>query len=262
MCNPRKVMIHVAQSIEEAWKKTIRESAAASEEVNQLASITAAVELDHEMGEAALEMLERVMTGDFPDHEAWSRNTDGDFVKELEDITLCYQPRSRQLTMTAQLSRMASAQAEAATEVCGVTVGEIAFDAIGHYYEDGWKDRTEEKALDEARLQADIRLAQALHKLHEEQQSEKISIKREELQQKAQDQALDDLEESKQKVRTALRQQLQSQLASRRQEAFYTINRAVGEAYRQTLCKLVLDNGGRIISDRQSGSVIDLELEI
>ncbi len=262
MCNPRKVMIHVARSIEEAWRKTIKESAAAGEEVNQLASITAAVELDREMGEAALEMLERVLAGDFPDHEAWSRNTDGDFVKDLGDITLCYQSRSRQLTMTAQLSRMASAKAEAATEVCGVTIGEIAFDAIGHYYEDGWKNRTEEKALDEARLQADIRLARALYELHEEQQQDKISSEREGLQQKAQDQALEKLEESKEEVRTALRQHLQTQLASRRQEAFYTINRAVGEAYRQTLCKLVLDNGGRIISDRQSGSVIDLELEI
>ena len=262
MCNPRKVMIHVARSIEEAWRKTIKESAAAGEEVNQLASITAAVELDREMGEAALEMLERVLAGDFPDHEAWSRNTDGDFVKDLGDITLCYQSRSRQLTMTAQLSRMASAKAEAATEVCGVTIGEIAFDAIGHYYEDGWKNRTEEKALDEARHQADIRLARALYELHEEQQQDKISSEREGLQQKAQDQALEKLEESKEEVRTALRQHLQTQLASRRQEAFYTINRAVGEAYRQTLCKLVLDNGGRIISDRQSGSVIDLELEI
>ncbi len=70
------------------------------------------------------------------------------------------------------------------------------------------------------------------------------------------------LEISKLEVRAALRQQLQAQLASRRQEAFYTINQAVGEAYRQTLCKLVIDNGGRIISDRQSGSIIDLELEI
>ena len=84
----------------------------------------------------------------------------------------------------------------------------------------------------------------------------------EELKQEAKNQALIKLEESKKEVRAALRQQLQAQLASRRQEAFYTINRAVGEAYRQTLCKLVIDNGGRIISDRQSGSIIDLELEI
>ena len=262
MCNPRKVMIHVAQSIEEAWKKTISEYVAAGEEVGQLASIAANIELDREMGEAALEMLEKVLAGEFPDHEAWSRNEEGNFIKELDEITLCYQPHSRQLTMTAQLSRMANAEAETAAEVCGITIGEIAFSAIGHYYEDGWKNRTQEKALDEARLQADIRLARALHELHEEQQQEKISSKREDLQQEALNQALEKLDEIKQEVRIALRQQLQAQLASNRQEAFYTINRAVGEAYRQTLCKLVLDNGGRIISDRQSGTVIDLELEI
>ena len=262
MCNPRKVMIHVAQSIEEAWRKTISECAAAGEKVGQLASIAANIELDREMGEAALEMLEKVLAGDFPDHEAWSRNEEGNFIKELDEITLCYQSRTRQLTMTAHLSRMVSAEADAATEVCGVTIGEIAFDAIGHYYEDGWKNRTEERAMKEARQQAEIRLTRALYTLHEEQQQDKISAKREELQQEARNQALEKLEENKQEVQTALRQQLQAQLASRRQEAFYTINRAVGEAYRQTLCKLVLDNGGRIISDRQSGSVIDLELEI
>ncbi len=262
MCNPRKVMIHVAQSIEKAWRKTISESAVASEKVGQLASISAAIELDQEMGDAAIEMLERVLAGDFPSHKAWSRNENGDFVKELEGITLCYQTRSRQLTMTAHLSSMAKAEAETHAEICGVTTGEIAFDAIGHYYEDGWKNRTEEKALKEAQQQIEIRLARALHELHEEQQQEKIVLNKEALQQKAQQQALKRLEDSKLEVRTALRQQLQAELAKRRQEAFYTINQAVGEAYRQTLCKLVLDNGGRIISNRQSGSVIDLELEI
>ena len=262
MCNPRKVMIHVAQSIEEAWRKTIIECATAEGEVKQIASISAEIELDREMGDAALEMLERVLAGDFPDHAAWARNEDGDFVKVLEDITLCYQPRTRQLTMTADLSRMVSAEAEAATEICGVTSGEIAFEAIGHYYEDGWKERTEERALKEAQEQVEIRLARALNKLHEEQQQLKTAAPREELQQDAQTQALIKLEEDKREVRTALRQQLQSELSRRRQEAFYTFNQAVGEAYRQTLCKLVLDNGGRIISDRQSGSVIDLELEI
>lgn len=262
MCNPRKVMIHVAQSIEEAWRKTITESATAEDEVNQIASISANIELDREMGEAALDILERVLAGDFPDHDAWSRNDNGDFVKDLEDITLCYHPRTRQLTMTAHLSRMVNAEAEAATEICGVTIGEIAFEAIGHYYEDGWKDRTEKLALKEAQQQVEIRLARALNQLHEKQQQEKTANTREELHQEAQAQALIKLEEYKKEVRTALRQQLQSGLANRRQEAFYTINRAVGEAYRQTLCKLVLDNGGRIISDKQSGSVIDLELEI
>ena len=255
-------MIHVAQSIEEAWRKTISESASADEEVCQLASIAANIELDQEMGEAALEMLERVLAGDFPDHAAWSRNENGDFVKELADITLCYHIRSRQLTMTAHLSRMASAEAEAATELCGVTIGEIAFAAIGHYYEDGWKNRTEEKALEEARQQVEIRLARALHELCEEQQQEEIALKRGALQQEAQNMAFEKLEKSKLEVRMALRQQLQAQLTKHRQEAFYTINQAIGEAYRQTLCKLVLDNGGRIISDRHSGTVIDLELEI
>ena len=59
-----------------------------------------------------------------------------------------------------------------------------------------------------------------------------------------------------------LRHQLQAQLALQQENAFYEINRAVGETYRQTLCRLVLDNGGRVINDRQSGSVIELELEL
>ncbi|MBN2809413.1 MAG: hypothetical protein JXR80_07970 [Deltaproteobacteria bacterium] len=262
MCNPRKVMIHVARSIEEAWEKTISECASCSEEVGQLASLTADIELDREMGEAALVMLEKVLAGDFPGHPAWGRNQAGDFVKEMEAISLCYQPSSRQLTMTAHLSGMASAEAESVAQVSGVTRGEIAFDAIGHYYEDGWKDRTEEKALAEAREQAEIRLARALYELNQAQQQETIGQKRDALQEKAQNQARKKLAESKKNVRVALRRQLQAELTARRQEAFYAINLAVGEAYRQTLCKLVLDSGGRIISDRQSGSVIDLELEI
>ena len=71
MCNPRKVMIHLARCIEEAWRRTVERTAEARGEVAELARVTADVPLDAEMGDLALDMLERVLSGEFEGFEPW-----------------------------------------------------------------------------------------------------------------------------------------------------------------------------------------------
>ncbi len=43
---------------------------------------------------------------------------------------------------------------------------------------------------------------------------------------------------------------------------YHVMNRAVGEAYRQTLHRLVRENGGRVLTDEKTGSVINMEMEL
>jgi len=141
----------------------------------------------------------------------------------------------------------------------------IAFAAVGHFYDDGWKGRTEERALQEAQEQTEIRIEHALEELKKERrhhESEAELELRAGLAKEAAAQARLQLEEKRHELSLQLRQQLQAELALQQQNAFYEINRVVGETYRQTLCRLVLDNGGRVITDKQSGSVIELELEL
>ncbi len=42
MCNPRKVMIHLARCIEQAWRRAVEQTAEASGGVAEMACITAA----------------------------------------------------------------------------------------------------------------------------------------------------------------------------------------------------------------------------
>ena len=262
MCNPRKVMIHIAESLNRAWREAITASATRSGEVEQFAALTAEIELDRELGPAASEMLERVLAGEFPDHPAWKRDDRGNFVKQLDQVELSYSPAAQKLTMTARLAEMATAEVTKGAEICGVTTGTIAFEAIGHYYEDGWSNRTEEKALAEAREQAAIRLERALYELERESREKTLAPELEKLEKEAADMAALELERKRVELRSALRRRLEAELAGQRQEAFYTINRAIGEAYRQTLCQLVVKSGGRVISEERTGTVIDLELEL
>ncbi|HIE06682.1 MAG TPA: hypothetical protein EYP64_01405 [Desulfarculaceae bacterium] len=263
MCNPRKVMIHVNETIEAAWRQLLTEKATASELLSENAEISCEIKLAEEMGAAALDVLEQVLAGEFADFPGWQKDSAGNFYRDLEDITLVYDPNRRQFVLRARLEEMLSAEASAAAEICQVTTGTIAFEAVGYYYDDGWKGRTEEKALKEATEQAEMRFEYALKELKKAQPESAAELElRSSLTAEAQSKVEKELAEKRAALRLELRHQLQAQLARQQQNAFYEINRVVGETYRQTLCRLVLENGGRVISDRQSGSVIELELEL
>lgn len=262
MCNPRRVMIHLARSIEQAWRQTVEQTATAGDEVTELARINAQVNLDEEMGDAALQVFERVLAGEFEGFEKWTRDSVGHYRRDLGQVTLVYDPDNHRLTVEAQLTELVTAEARATAEASGFTVGEVAVEAMGHYYDDGWGGRTRERALEEAEGQAEKRLKQAIDALHREQHAKELSRAEDEAQKKADDAASQELTRLQAETRSALRTQLQVVLAQAEEQVYHVMNRAVGEAYRQTLHQLVENNGGRVITDERTGSVINMELEL
>lgn len=262
MCNPRKVMIHLARSIEEAWQETVERTASTTGEVTELARINAEVRLDQEMGDQALEILERVLAGDFEGFEPWVRDSLGQYRRELDQVTLVYNPHTRQLTVEAQLTELVTAETRATAEASGFTVGEVAIEAVGRYYEDGWGGRTKERAVAEAHEQAEERLAKATGALHRRQHADELSVAEGLAQAEAEDLGIEELARLQEEVRGALRERLQIILAQAEERAYHVMNRAVGEAYRQTLRQLVMESGGRVLTDEQTGSVINMELEL
>jgi FtsH ternary system domain X2 len=262
MCNPRRVMIHLNRCIEEAWQQTVEESQTVSEDVTELARITTHISLDQEMGDAALTMLERVLSGEFKEYEAWERTEQGQFRRDLGDLTLIYDPSSHQLSVEAQFTETVTAEARAAVEASGMTVGEVAVEAVGNYYDDGWGRRTKDVALAEAQQNAEHKLGAAIKELHATQHSSELAAAREEAQAKATALAKDELITRQEATRDALRTRLQVTLAQAQDRVAHVMNRAVGEAYRQTLIRMVLENGGRVLTDEQTGSVINMELEL
>jgi Skp family chaperone for outer membrane proteins len=255
-------MIHLNRCIEEAWRQTVEQAATASGEVAELARITAHVPLDEEMGDAALVMLERVLAGEFEGFESWARDSTGSFRRDLGEVTIVYDSATHQLAIEARLSELISAEARAAAEASGMTVGQVAVEAMGTYYDDGWGGRTREHALEEAQQDAELRLREAVENLGNEQNRAQLEEARSRAETEAMQQAEQELSRRQEEMRAALRERLQIIMAQAEERVYHVMNRAVGEAYRQTLRQLVLDNGGRILADEQTGSVITLELEL
>ena len=262
MCNPRRVMVHLSRAIEEAWRATVEEAATAEDEVSELARITADIPLDAEMGDRALEMLERIMGGEFEEFKPWDRGEDGAFRRDLDGVTLVYHPGGRQLVVEAGLTERITAEARAGAEAGGFTVGEGAVEAVGRYFDDGWGGRTEEHARRDAQAAAEQKLAEATEALHRREHAEEIQVAEAQARAEAQTQAEAELKRLRRETRDALRQRLQGTLAEAEDRVYRTMNRLVGEAYRRTLVELVQQNGGRVLTDERSGSVYNLELEL
>jgi len=262
MCNPRRVMIHLSRSIEEAWRTTVEQVATAQGEVQELARVTADIPLDAEMGDRALEMLERIMQGEFEEFEPWERDEEGNYRRDLGEVILIYRPGTHQLIVEAALTQQISAEARATAEAGGFTVGEVAAEAAGRYFDDGWGGRTEDHARQEAQAAAERKLEEATESLHQHQHGAEIEAAESRARDQAEAQAAAELEQLHNKTREALRERLQLILAQAQDRVHRTMNRMVGEAYRRTLIELVQQNGGRVIADERSGSVINLELEL
>ena len=262
MCNPRRVMIHLNRCIEEAWHHTVEETQTVSGDVTELARITTHVPLNQEMGDGALEMLERVLSGEFKEYEAWERDEQGRFRRDLGDVRMIYDPTSHQLSVEAQFTETVTAEARAAVEASGMTVGEVAVEAVGNYYDDGWGRRTKDVALQEAQSSAEYKLGKAIEELHATQHSSELAAARGQAQAQAEDLARNELTARQTATREALRNRLQVTLAQAQERVAHVMNRAVGETYRQTLIRMVRENGGRVLTDEQTGSVINMELEL
>ncbi len=262
MCNPRRVTIEVNRTVEEAWQTTVEQVAEVRDEVEEEGRLRLDIPLDAEMGDRALAMLERLLAGEFEDYEAWERGGDGNFRRDLDDVTVVYQPGSRQLLVETRLGEQVTAEARAEAEAGGFTVGEVAVEAVGRYYSDGWGGRTEERARGMAEEEAERKLASATEELHRQQHAAELEAAEAQARAEAERRAEEELERLRGEMREALRGRIQAVLAGARERVQHTLNRLVGEAYRRTLIQLVHDNGGRLVHDRRTGSVIDLELEI
>jgi hypothetical protein len=255
-------MIHLGRCIEEAWRQTVEQAASVTGEVAELARISAQVPLDEEMGDAALLMLERVLAGEFESFEAWERDDAGRFHRDLGEVTIAYDPASHQLSIEAQLTDSVTAEARGVAEASGITIGQVAVEAMAQYYDDGWGGHSRQRALEAAERDAERRLREAVERLGQEQHSAELAEARERAGEQARMLAEEELARRQEPLRAALREQLQVIIARAQERVYHVMNRAVGEAYRRTLIQLVLDNGGRILADEQTGSIINLELEL
>ena len=255
-------MIHLKKCIEESWHQTIEQSAEISDEVAATGQIQTEIMLDQEMGDVALAMFESVMQGKFDGFEPWIQSDKGHYHYDLDDVTLTYIPDTHQLTVSTQISQMVSASAKGVSEATGVTVGQIEAKSVADYYDDGWGGHTESHAREIAQKEAERQLQENIQQLHQKQHQQEIANATKEAKQNAMDNAKIELTKVQDNVRSSLHEQIQTRLSQSKDQVFHVMNRMIGEAYRQTLMKIAHMNGGQILKNEKSGSIIQMELEI
>ena len=261
MCNPRRVVINVNRSVHGAWQDTVQQCAAAADEITEIARIETNIQLDDELAGPALAMLERVLAGEFEGFEAWQRSG-AQLRHEVSGVTLIYDTERHTLCVETALTESISAEETALAEVSGVAVGQVAVEAVGRYYEDGWGGCTEERALQQAQADAERKVVEAVDQLRRQQNAETFARAEQEARQTAEEQLAVRMKELREATRAAIRERLQLTMAQAQDRVHRLISAAIGEAYRQTLLQIVRDNGGRVLADEPTGQVINMELEL
>lgn len=262
MCNPRRVTIHVTRNIHEAWQQAVEQTATATGEVAETARINTAIRLDEEMGDLALQMFERTLAGEFAGFEAWQRDEAGRFHRRMDEVMLQYDPETHQLTVEAHLAESVTAEGRGIAEATGITTGEVGAAGEGGYFEDGWGGRTEERARAEAQQRAERLLNSEIEALHRRQHAGELAQAEAQARAEAEAHARAELARLQEERRQQLRERLQGILAQAEERVQHLMNRIVGESYRQALRQLVIENGGRVLADEQTGTVINMELEL
>jgi len=254
-------MIHLTRSIEQAWRRSVEQTEELQSTLCETGRLSATISLNQEMGEQALVMLEKVLSGTFEQVAAWDRDESGNFVRTIDNVLIRYHPDSHNLQIEAQLIQNISSTARATQELCGFTIGDVAAEAVKQYFDDGWGGRTKEKAEKEALVAANQRLDEAIEQLHRDQNELAFQTAENQAKQKAHQLAQETLSQRAAETRKTMQDQLTLMLHHAMDTARYEMNIAIGEAYRQTFIMLALNNNGKIISNVNTGRVIQMELE-
>ncbi|RRR66942.1 MAG: hypothetical protein EI684_19820 [Candidatus Viridilinea halotolerans] len=252
MCNPRRVIVTLAETVREEWQRTIEARVTEATEVEAEATLATQVELGDELGPLALEELRGLLDEGFA---GWQAAGDSYTLTLAHGITLHYQPTTGQLEVRARLSETVEAAAVAQGNFRGTLEAEVAVEGEGRYYHDHWRGHTEERARYEAEREAHARLAAAREELISNAAREQAEVQAREVAQAR-------LREAAERQQAILDERLESLLRTSEEDVQAAIGNLLGQTYRRAIIRLVQENGGQVIQDQEQGAIIDLVARI
>ena len=238
MCNPRRVQVTATRQVNEAWEREVERVAEVVATLTSEARIRQA--LDATLGGSALLALQNALAGGFP---GWAEQEDGRFRHDVEGGYVTCSPDDRSLEIVATLSEELRAQGAARERLRGTVADTLEVQAEAQYYDDGWGNRTRDRALEEARRASEAeldriaqsRLAQAATAAEQEREAD--------LQQQARQAAQQDWERQAQVCRSDLSRRAAAELTQvgiRARQAFHHL---LAHAYRDALLSLARRRG-------------------
>lgn len=261
MCNPRRVMVRLAQDIREEWSRTVDAQVVEQTEVAAQATLETQIDLAAELGDIALHELRALLADGYG---GWQEAEDG-YTLELEHgITLLYTPDTGRLEILARLSETVEAAASASGSASGLVEGNVEVEGVGRYYDDGYGGYTPETARRMAEQDAQRRIAQAQRQLTEEQQRDALEAARQQAEDEARAEAQARLREEAERRQAVLQDQLETLLHESEEQVQAAIGALLGQTYRRAIIRMAREGGGEVVRDdhNQESGTIDLEVRI
>lgn len=259
MCNPRRVIIRLAQAIREEWSDTIEAHITEQAEISAQASLETRVDLAADLGDIVLYELRALLAEGYG---GWQPAGD-DYTLTLDSgITLRYAPDSGHLRVLARLSETVQATASARGTAGGIVAGQVEAEGEGRYYDDGWGGYTAETAQVAAERDAQRKLADAQARMREVQQRAARDEARHQAEAQAHVEAQARLREEQERRQAVLEERLAALLHESEEQVQAAIGALLGQTYRRAIVRLVTEGGGQIIQDTEQGAIIDMVARI
>lgn len=252
MCNPRRVVIRLAENVREAWQRTIEAHVTEQTEISAQATLATQVDLAAELGDIALQELRGLLAEGFG---GWQADGPAYTLALEHGISLRYQPEQGRLEVQARLRETVEAAARSSGTFSGTVEAQIEVEGVGRYYDDAWSGQTEARARAAAEREAQARLAAAREQLVS-------NAARQQAEAQARVAAQAHLREEAERRQAALEERLDALLRASEEHVQATIGALLGQTYRRAIIRLVSEGGGQVIQDTEEGAIIDLVARI
>ncbi len=249
MCMPRRIVVRVAQVLNEKWQKELQHFERMTDEIRVSDTVSAEISLDEELGDLAFQGLEQCLVDGV---RGWKAEG-GDWVKEIEGVKATFSAKSRRITLTATMSDVITAAVEKKVTLAeryegarekSIDLGPFAW--AGSDKIDGLEREMRRQLEDEMETDKTAKIEAARAKLHAE-------VKRD---------LADRWAGLTQAKRRELSRHVVDQLRASRAEVECEVNHLLAESYRRALILLARQQNGKVTKDEESGSVIDLEITL
>ena len=252
MCNPRRVLIRLAETVRQEWQRTVEAHVTEQTEIRAQATLETQVDLAAELGDVALQELRSLLAEGYG---GWL--ADGvAYTLALENgISLRYHPDSGRLEVQARLSETVAAAARAGGTFSGTVEAQVEVEGVGRYYDDAWGGRTEAHARADAERNAQAQMIAAREQLvHDAAHQQAEAQARVEAQAR--------LREETERRQAILDERLDTLLRESEEHVQAAIGALLGQTYRRAIIRLVTESGGQVIQDQEQGAIIDLVARI
>lgn len=256
MCNPRRVTISASRDLATAWEREVARTVRLTADVVGEARVVQ--RLGDSVGAPALAALERALAEGDPDWQAvpegYRHNVEGGYV--------LYRPEEQSLEIVAVRTDQVAADGSASERLSGEVRETITAEAEGRYYDDGYAGHTEARARETAERAAQARLDQEARDRIEAAGRQAETGAAEQVEAQAAERARQALAESTRQRREALEAQAREHLETVGLRARQSFHALLGRAYRDAILAYARRHGAEVITDRQAGGIIEIELHL